>query len=50
MEAASDAIRKQVMAANSTGRAPMRSTTKPAMAWPEPEMMKKMLMSRPTSE
>jgi hypothetical protein len=48
--AAMDARKKLAIAANSTGRAPTRSTMKPDSAWPAPEMTKKVVTSRPSSE
>jgi hypothetical protein len=49
-DAAAAATAKQPSAANSTGRAPMRSTTKPAKACPMPEITKKLVTSKPSSE
>ncbi len=46
----SAATTKQPSAAYSTGRAPMRSTTKPATACPIPETTKNTVTSRPSAE
>jgi hypothetical protein len=46
--AASAAATKQASAPSSTGRAPTRSTRKPARAWPTPEITKNSVISRPS--
>lgn len=50
LEAQTQVSTKIAMAINNKGRAPKRSTTKPAQAWPTPETTKNTLINKPSSE